>query len=44
MTNSPENDKLIQKGIRYALRKLFNIATLKLRFSPFDYLKYLKWG
>ncbi|CAD8072530.1 unnamed protein product [Paramecium sonneborni] len=44
VTNSPENDKLIHKGIRIALRKLFNIATLKLRFNLFDYLKYLKWG
>ncbi|CAK64211.1 unnamed protein product (macronuclear) [Paramecium tetraurelia] len=44
VTNSPENDKLIQKGIRYALRKLFNIATLKLRLSPLDYIKYLKCG
>ncbi|CAK79723.1 unnamed protein product (macronuclear) [Paramecium tetraurelia] len=44
VTNSPENDKLIQKGIRFALRKLFNIATLKLRLSAFDYIKYLKCG
>ncbi|CAD8072951.1 unnamed protein product [Paramecium primaurelia] len=44
VTNSPENDKLIQKGIRFALRKLFNIATLKLQLSPIDYIKYLKCG
>ncbi|CAD8065137.1 unnamed protein product [Paramecium primaurelia] len=43
-TNSPEHDKMLQKGINSAFRKFFNVATLKLQFGPFDYLKYLKCG
>ncbi|CAD8160951.1 unnamed protein product [Paramecium octaurelia] len=42
--NSPESDKMLQKGINSAFRKFFSIATLKLKFSLFDYLKYLKCG
>ncbi|CAD8166995.1 unnamed protein product [Paramecium pentaurelia] len=43
-TNSPENDKILQKGINSAFRKFFNVATLKLHFNPFDYFKYMKCG
>ncbi|CAK74781.1 unnamed protein product (macronuclear) [Paramecium tetraurelia] len=42
--NSPESDKMLQKGINSAFRRFFNVATLKLKFSLFDYLKYLKCG
>ncbi|CAD8087972.1 unnamed protein product [Paramecium sonneborni] len=43
-TNSPENDKILQKRINAAFRKFFSVTIQKLQFNQFDYLKYLKCG